>query len=202
MDLLVTSSALTALALGLRYVLRRPLAVARTGEVANNPSEQGTLSLQGTVQPQSKLLRSPCSQQPCLFYEVVIERRFEKVLNTKRGTTILTGFERVERLVGGSTFELDDGSGPVSIDASDATLTPLHDGLQQELHGREWGRTIRVGHLTYTLTPIGVDDGWTIGFRVTERYVPAEGTVRVVGRLAEGLHTPRAVRAVTLARAV
>jgi hypothetical protein len=202
MSMLVAASALITLALGLRFALRRPVSVARTGEIANNPSEHRTLSLQGTVQPTSRPLRSPCSHQPCLFYEVVIERQFEKVLNTKRGTTILTGFEIVERLVGGSIFELDDGSGPVSIDASGATLAPLHDGLQQELHGREWGRAIRVGHLTYALAPIGVDDGWTIGFRVTERYVPAEGTVRVVGQLAQGHHTPVAVRAVTLARAV
>ncbi len=206
-ELLVIAIALVGVGLAVARG-RRAVPLTRTGEVRATPARPRRLSLKGAVKLPSAPLAAPCSLQPCLYYEVVIERRFEKVVTTRRGTSVLTGYETVERLTGGSIFELDDGSGPVAIELSSAASHLMQVGLQHELSGREWGRTIRVGHLAYALRPIGAHDGWTIGFRVTERYVPADGVLRVVGHLEpsapRGLVRPsdRTVPAVTLARAV
>ena len=159
----------------------------KTGELAKNPVSEdpkGAMSTEGKVIPPAVTLLSPASKQPCLAYELKIERMFEKTETTQDGTKTVKGTETLDTIKGGAVFGLDDGSGPFNIDVSKgADFDNMKDGFKKELNGHSGSSHIQFGEYSYDVPVIGSDKGWTTGFKATEKYVPVEGNLFVLGKL-------------------
>jgi len=162
----------------------------KTGELAKNPVSEdpkGAMSTEGAVQAPAKQLLSPCSKTPCLYYEVKIERLWEKTETTQDGTKTVKGSTTLDTLKNGATFGVDDGSGAIEVDFSKGgDFDMMKDGFKKELNGRSWSSNIKFGELEYDVPPIGSSDGYTIGFKATEKYVPVEGNLFVLGKIEGG----------------
>jgi len=159
----------------------------KTGELKSNPTTsdpKGAISTEGKVVPPAQELLSPCTKQPCLAYEVKIERLWEKVETTEDGTKTVKGSDTLDTLKGGAVFGLDDGSGVFSVDVSKgADFDNYKDGFKKELNGRGWASQVQFGELSYDLPVLSDSEKYTIGFKATERYVPVEGSLFVLGKL-------------------
>ncbi|MDP3157033.1 MAG: GIDE domain-containing protein [Archangium sp.] len=159
----------------------------KTGELAKNPVSEdpkGAMSTEGKVIPPAVTLLSPASKQPCLAYELKIERLYEKTETTQDGTKTVKGTETLDTIKGGAVFGLDDGSGPFNIDVSKgADFDNMKDGFKKELNGHSGSSNIQFGEYSYDVPVIGSDKGWTTGFKATEKYVPVEGNLFVLGKL-------------------
>jgi hypothetical protein len=159
----------------------------KTGEIAKNPvspDPKGAMSTEGKVLAPAVELLSPCTKQPCLSYEVKIERLYEKTETTQDGTKTVKGTETLETLKGGAVFGLDDGSGVVLVDVSKgADFDNYKDGLKKELNGHGGSSRLQFGDLSWDVPVLDSDKGWTTGFKATEKYVPVEGSLFVLGKL-------------------
>ena len=159
----------------------------KTGELAKNPVSEdpkGAMSTEGAVKAPAQQLLSPCSKTPCLYYEVKIERLWEKTETTQDGTKTVKGSTTLDTLKNGASFGIDDGSGEIEVDFSKGgDFDMMKDGFKKELNGRSWSSNIKFGELEYDVPPIGSSDGYTIGFKATEKYVPVEGNLFVLGRI-------------------
>lgn len=159
----------------------------KTGDIAKNPTSEdpkGAMSTEGKVLPPAQALLSPASKTPCLYYELKIERIYEKTETTQDGTKTVKNTETLDTIKGGSVFGLDDGSGQVEIDCSKgADFDNLKDGYKKELNGWGGASNVQFGEYRYDIPVIGSDKGWTIGFKATEKYVPVEGNLFVLGKL-------------------
>ncbi|MCC6336983.1 MAG: hypothetical protein IT380_23690, partial [Myxococcales bacterium] len=159
----------------------------KTGDIAKNPTSEdpkGAMSTEGRVLPPAQALLSPASKTPCLYYELKIERIFEKTETTQDGTKTVKGTETLDTIKGGSVFALDDGSGRLEVDCTKgADFDNLKDGFKKELNGWGGSSNVQFGEYRYDIPVIGSDKGWTIGFKATEKYVPVDGTLFVLGKL-------------------
>ena len=121
----------------------------KTGDLAKNPVSEdpkGAMSTEGKVLPPAQALLSPASKTPCLYYELKVERLFEKTETTQDGTKTVKGSETLDTVTGGAVFSLDDGSGPIAVDVSKgADFDTMKDGYTKELNGRSWSSQIQFG---------------------------------------------------------
>jgi hypothetical protein len=191
MGMLLLIVGLGILAFGLMQHLKGKRILAapfkKTGDIARNPVSEdpkGAMSTEGKVLAPAQPLLSPASKTPCLYYELKIERIYEKTETTQDGTKTVKGTETLDTIKGGTVFALDDGSGQVEIDVTKgADFDNMKDGYKKELNGRSWASNIQFGEYTYDVPAIGSNNGWTIGFKATEKYVPVEGNLFVLGKL-------------------
>ncbi|MFO0599514.1 MAG: GIDE domain-containing protein [Myxococcaceae bacterium] len=162
----------------------------KTGDIAKNPVSEdpkGAMSTEGKVLAPAQQLLSPCTKQPCLAYEVKVERLYEKTETTQDGTRTVKGSETLETFKGGSIFGLDDGSGAVMVDVTKgADFDNMKEGFKKELNGHSGSSNIMFGEMRFDVPAIGSDRGWTIGFKATEKFVPVEGNLFVLGKLDGG----------------
>jgi len=191
MGILLLVIGLAVLGFGLYNMMaaKRVLAAPfkKTGELAKNPVSEdpkGAMSTEGKVVPPKTPLLSPASKQPCLAYELKIERLYEKTETTQDGTKTVKGTETLDTIKGGTVFGLDDGSGPFNVDVSKgADFDNMKEGFKKELNGHSGSSNIQFGEYRYDVPVIGSDKGWTTGFKATEKYVPVEGSLFVLGKL-------------------
>lgn len=159
----------------------------KTGELAKNPisdDPQGAMSTEGKVVPPAQPLLSPASKQPCLAYELKIERIYENSVKVNNSYKTVKGTQTLETVRGGTVFGLDDGSGAISVDVSKgADFDNMKEGFRKELNGHGGASRITFGEFSWDVPVIGSSNGWTIGFKATERYVPVEGSLFVLGKL-------------------
>jgi hypothetical protein len=96
--------------------------VRKTGDAAG---AQGPVGFEGAVRA-SEPLRAPCSGQPCVYYEVQVDKK----VKTKHGASTQVAWKTASKQHFGSTFWLDDGSGAVAVHAqdADADLQPSYSG--------------------------------------------------------------------------
>ncbi len=160
----------------------------KTGEVASNPQAgdaKGTVSCEGAVQVQQPLV-APCSGKPCLYYEIKVERMWEKTVNTENGTKTEKGTSTVSTTEQGAQFHVNDGSGPVAVDAREKVDAELTKSFEQ-------AQNVSYGDLVFgqyqVHVPYSGGDERTTGIRAIEKILPAEGNVFVMGKLAGGAIT-------------
>ncbi|MER2567056.1 MAG: GIDE domain-containing protein [Myxococcaceae bacterium] len=162
----------------------------KTGELAKNPTStdaKGAMSTEGKVIAPEQQLLSPCTKQPCLAYEVKVERLWEKIETTQEGTKTVTGSDTLDTVKGGAIFGVDDGSGAIQIDVTKgADFDNYKDGFKKELNGRGWASQIQFGEMSYDVPVISDSEKYTIGFKATEKYVPVEGSLFVLGKIEGG----------------
>lgn len=162
----------------------------KTGDITKNPvspDPKGLMSTEGKVVPPAQQLLSPCSKTPCLYYEVDIKRNYEKTEQTQDGTKTTKSSDNVESLKEGAVFGLDDGSGPVTVDA---VKGGDFDNIKKS---NEWNVKIgsfvpgelEFGQLRFR-TPKLPSGEYTTGFTATERIVPLDGSLFALGKLEGG----------------
>ncbi|MBL8954312.1 MAG: hypothetical protein JNK82_26275 [Myxococcaceae bacterium] len=194
MGLIVLVIALAALGFGFLQHLKGKRILAapfkKTGDIARDPTSsdpKGALSTEGKVSPPAQALLAPCSKTPCLYYEVKIERLYEKEEKTQDGWKTVKGSSTLDTLKNGALATLDDGTGAIPVDFSKGgDFDNFKDGYKKELNGRGWSSNIQFGELSYDIPVISSSDGHTIGFKATERYVPVEGNLFVLGKIEGG----------------
>ena len=157
----------------------------KTGEIASNPQAgdaKGTVSTEGAIQVQQPL-QAPCSGKPCLYFEVKVERMWEKQVNTENGVKTEKGTSTVSTTEQGSQFYVNDGSGPVGVDAREKLDTDLTKSFEQ-------AQNVSYGDLVFGQFSVHVPyhggDERTTSIRAIEKILPSEGNVFVMGKLAGG----------------
>jgi hypothetical protein len=131
-------------------------------------------------------IRAPCSGQTCLYYEITLDREWERPIVTGSGKKKETGTTRVTTSRGGAIFQLDDGSGPVNIDARDevqADLARTH--LERFAIGQMVPGEIQFGQMRVQ-TPVDLGNDRTTAFTATERVLLPQGVLYACGRLVNG----------------
>jgi hypothetical protein len=162
----------------------------RTGEIARAtegpaPSADARIATEGRIVA-TNAIRAPCSGQTCLYYEITLDREWERSASTAGATKKETGSTRVTTSHGGAIFQLDDGSGPVSIDARDevqADLAQTH--LERFPIGPTIPGEIQFGQMRVQ-TPADLGPDRTTAFTATERILLAQGDLYACGRWNAG----------------
>lgn len=157
-----------------------------TGEVASKGEQvagpKGAISTEGKVVcPQ--LLTSPCTGTACLYYEL-------KVVGTWKDGDATKSKDYVEEKVA-AAFSLDDGSGPVLVDAAkggDFDLEKTFDETKKEGFLADLksavgkGEPIMFGQYAFANPPMSKANK----FHCTERVFKAPEKLYVNGRFADG----------------
>lgn len=161
---------------------------AKTGDVAAKgqavAGEKGSVSAEGKVlAPQ--LVHAPVTGAPCLFYET------EVVAKWKSGDTSHSQRVIHERVA--APFAIDDGSGPVHVDASkggDFDTKPAYRKTQSRgLMSAITGKPLSFGDRGFSI-PMGLRVNGLIipdsaDFEVTEKVLDVPPTLYVNGKLDE-----------------
>lgn len=155
----------------------------RTGELARVPGvadAKGIVSCEGSVRASLPVL-APCSGRPCVYFEIEVGRKWSKQVMTENGTKTEKGSETVQTVRAGSVFYVDDGSGPVAVDPRAGMDVDLEESFAQE-QNIAYGN-VRFGQFQTVIEPPGGEKrGYAV--TVTERIVPVEGGMFVMGQLA------------------
>ncbi|MHB8875599.1 MAG: GIDE domain-containing protein [Myxococcaceae bacterium] len=193
MGILLMIIALAVLGFGLSQHLKGKRILAapfrKTGEIAKDPTSsdpKGAMSTEGAVlAPQP--LQSPCSKTPCLYYEVEIVREWEKQEQTQDGVKTRSGSSNVETLKQGMMFKLDDGSGPLDIDA---TKGADFDNIKRNFDEKVKIGAFVPGELVFgqlrMQTPSLPSSERTTAFKAIEKIVPVGGNLFALGKLENG----------------
>ncbi len=173
--------------LKMKKILAAPF--KKTGEIASNPSvadAQGRISTEGAVQPGQQGLVAPCSGKPCLYYEIEIIQHWHRYVTTENGTKKETGKNTITTQKVGSTFFVNDGSGPIAVDASKGMDVELEKSFSQK-QGVSWG-DVSFGQFRTSVSVPGGDKTGD-GVECIEKLVAPTGNLFVMGKLAGGTIT-------------
>jgi hypothetical protein len=173
--------------LKMKKILAAPF--KKTGEVAANPSvadPQGRISTEGAVQPGQQGLVAPCSGKPCLYYEIEVIQHWHRYVTTENGTKKETGKNTITTQKVGSTFFVNDGSGPVAVDASKGMDVELEKSFNQK-QGVSWG-DVQFGQFRTSVSVPGGDKTGD-GVECIEKLVAPTGNLFVMGKLVAGTIT-------------
>lgn len=156
----------------------------KTGEIASNPSvadAKGLISCEGAVATQQPIV-APCSNSQCVYYELKVEKQIEESKMTDKGLQTSRTWKNVSEQKQGSAFQVNDGSGAVAVDARegiDADLKQSYSGAPPGGQG--------LGILANMLTgAIFAGNERVLQYRATEKIIPAQGNLFVMGKLAGG----------------
>lgn len=159
---------------------KTPGEIARDGAAAAD--QKGLVSTEGPAAP-IEPLTAPMSGQPCLAYEVVIERKWEKETITERGTEKKTGSDKIFDQYHGSVFQIGDASGSVHVDATkrpDADFEKSHSSTVRV--GMMIPGTLAFGQMQIN-TPSVSRDARTVSFVGTEKILKP-GNLYALGALS------------------
>jgi hypothetical protein len=155
----------------------------KTGEIASNPQAgdaKGTVSCEGAIATQQPIV-APCSNSQCVYYELKVEKQIEESKMTDKGMQTSKTWKNVSEQKQGSAFQVNDGSGPVGVDARegiDADLKQSYSGAPPGGQG--------LGILANMLTGAIFGNERVLQYRATEKIIPAQGNLFVMGKLAGG----------------
>ena len=151
----------------------------KTGEIVANPSvadARGLVSCEGAVSAQQPLA-APCSNQPCVYYELTVEKKVQE--RTQQGTQ--TRWKNVSQQKQGSMFQVNDGTGPVTVLAHDGMDADLRESYKGPPPGGQG-----LGALTNMLASAIIGGEAVLEYRATEKIVPVQGNLFVMGKLQGG----------------
>jgi len=146
--------------------------VFKTGDLVR---ANGAASVEGAVRAQQPLT-SPCTNTPCVYYQVTIEK---KVKEQRGGQTQTKWIKIVDQNVG-STFALDDGSGPAIIQAHEA----IEGDLEQTFSGQPQGGLGSLAGLIPAATQRPGEH--VLEYRVTEKVIRAGARLYALGAAHAG----------------
>ena len=174
------------LALWNRRKMKKVLAApfVKTAIAASNPAvadAKGTISVEGAIVPTQPFV-APCSGTPCVYFEVVVQRQVEKSETTENGTSTSKSWQHVSTVKQGAYFQVNDGSGPVNVDAREKVDADLKQSFEQTQNASSGDL-----HFGGFATSVPWSAERVLGIRCTEKIVPAQGTIFVLGKLAQGV---------------
>jgi hypothetical protein len=155
----------------------------RTGELARDPMAAAApaVSCEGTVLA-AQPMWAPCSKQPCVYFEVKLEKYVEETKTTDRGPQRTKTWKKLGEQKQGTPFALDDGSGPVGVDVREQLDADLVQSFQGPPPDGQAG-----GIVTNMLTSMIFSPNERIlEYRATERMIPAQGRLFAMGKLVNG----------------
>lgn len=157
----------------------------RTGEIAQNPGvadAKGTISCEGNVVAQQPAI-APCSGTPCIYFEIEVVQKWRRTVITEDGTKTETGKNTVNTIKSGAPFFVDDGSGPVMVDPTQGMDVELDKSFNQ-------GQDVSYGDVYFGQfhchVPEAGGDRYGTGVECTEKIVPIQGGMFVMGQLVQG----------------
>src|SRR4029079_13129367 len=106
----------------------------KTGEIAQNPGvadAKGIVSCEGAISAQQPAM-APCSGTPCVYFEIEVIQEWKKHVITEDGSKTETGRDTIQCVTSGAVCVVDDGSGPVAIDAREGMDVELDKSFEQE----------------------------------------------------------------------
>ena len=184
--------ALIALGVGIAQQMKAKKILAapfrKTGEIAQNPQvadAKGTVSCEGAIAVQQPLL-APCSGKPCIYYEIELIRSWEKHVRTENGMKTEKGTTSISTNKTGSQFHLNDGSGPVGVDARADVNCDLEKSFEQ-MQNVAYGDVVFGQYRTHV--PPDHGDRNSLGVKAVEKIIPAQGNLFVMGKLVGGVIT-------------
>lgn len=151
-----------------------------TGQALASADAKGQVSFQGQVQPAEQLV-APCSGQPCLYYEIEIKQEWEKHVQTEDGNKKQTGTDSAHSEKVGSMFYVNDGSGPVAVNAKESVDAKLEQTFDEK-KSYGWGDIQFGGYTTHVQRPSD-SDKYATGTRCIEKIIPAQGELFVLGKV-------------------
>jgi hypothetical protein len=160
----------------------------KTGEIAQNPAvadAKGTISAEGAIAVQQPLV-APCSGKPCVYYEIELVRHWEKSVITENGRKTEKGTTSISTNKVGSQFAINDGSGPVGVDARESVDIDMEKAFEQ-MQNISWGDVVFGQYRAHV--PHHGGDEHTVGVKCVEKIVPAQGNLFVLGKLVAGIIT-------------
>jgi E3 Ubiquitin ligase len=164
----------------------------KTGDIASDPTladVRGMIAAEGAVTC-SAPLRAPCSGRPAVYFEVEVFRHWEKTVGVEEGgkpPKTETGHTEIATQKKGATFQIDDGSGAVTVSAERGTLCDLVTSHEQRVEAEDAPPGELVFGEMRMAVPAPTTDDRTVAFSVKERILAAEGTVYACGRLHDGV---------------
>ena len=159
-----------------------------TGQALVSADAKGQVSFQGTVQPSQQLF-APCSGQPCLYYEIEIKQDWEKHVQTEDGSKTQKGTDTAHQEKVGSMFYVNDGSGPVAVNATESVDAKLETSFDEK-KSYGWG-DISYGNYTKHVNRPSDGDKHAVGTRCIEKILPAQGELFVLGKVEGNAVTKR-----------
>jgi len=159
-----------------------------TGQVQGSAGPDGLISCQGAIAV-TQPLAAPVSGEPCFYYEIEIKQEWEQHVQTEDGMKKKTGKDTAHTAKAGSMFNVDDGSGPVQVDATDKV-----DAKLEKSHTEK--KSYGYGDITFGSYQVHINrpsdsDKHAIATHLTEKILPADGNVFVVGKLTGDTITKR-----------
>jgi hypothetical protein len=154
----------------------------KTGEAASNPQAadaKGTISVEGQIVCQQPL-RGPQSGQPCVYFHYKLEEEHTKSKLTERGTETTKEWRVISEQKQGTSFMLDDGTGPVWVQITDGVDADLHQSFSG-MPGTGAGGSL--GGMAAGLAVAALTGG---RLRATERIIPAQGKLFALGKHDQG----------------
>jgi len=188
---------------GLIFGLRQTLKMKKMGSVpfrrASEIAQQGLgaadakgmVSTEGHVQPGPQPLIAPMSGEPCLAYEITVERQWAKHVRTEKGTQKKTGIDKIFSDTKGTLFQISDGAANVFVDTSgalDAHMDKSHSSsiaVSLMLPGM-----LTFGRLQMNTPHVFGTDSQTTGFVGTEKIIRPSANVYALGQLQQGPYGP------------
>ena len=164
---------------------RKPSEIAQQG--AQAADAKGMVSTEGQVVASGQPLIAPMSGKPCLGYEIVVERKWEKTVKTEKGHEKKTGTTKAFSEYKGTTFQISDGSGQVLVDSTtqpDVSLDKTHSStvnVSMVLPGM-----LTFGNLQMNTPSVGNMEGSTTGYVGTEKIISPSATLYALGAYAQG----------------
>ena len=132
-------------------------------------------------------LIAPMSGQPCIGYEITVERKWEKHVTTEKGHEKRTGSSKVHGEYRGSFFQIGDAQGAVLVDA-----TSEPDSEYEKSHtstvtvGMMIPGTLTFGQMQMGTPTILDHDSRTVAFVGTEKILKPSQTIYALGQMAQG----------------
>lgn len=163
---------------------RKPSEIAQMGQQAADA--KGLVSTEGQVMQPPQPLVAPMSGQPCLAYEIKVERKWEKYVQTENGQQKKTGTDTVHTEFRGSVFPLSDGAAQVMIDATQQPDVDLEKAHSQTVDiGMMIPGTLHFGQMQMN-TPHVHGEGKTTAFVATEKVLKPSASLYALGALGPG----------------
>jgi hypothetical protein len=190
---LLLLAGIVAIALGTRsfFAMKRAADAPfkSTGEIAEDPDvadHRGMISTQGETSADAPLV-APCSRRPCLFYDIRIDRHWTKTLETPKGPKTETFRAQIDQRWAGVRFRIDDGSGPIGVDARRGAFCELVPSHEETVPAGDASMADELvfGEI-HVPRPADGEHETTTAFTAVERILPAKGTVYARGKLHDG----------------
>jgi hypothetical protein len=139
-------------------------------------------------------LTGELSQQPCVYYSMSVEERYEETYTERDAqgnsqTRTRTGSAVVASNTQQTRFMLDDGTGSIIVDPDGATIDATKVVDRYEPYGGGGG-TLRAGNFTFNLGGILGSPRRVLGYNYRESIIPIGQQLYTLGELNDSGGAP------------